>query len=221
MVPSQFPVENRPIYVHPVANMTAKTSEVETPKLLPAIKQIVDSRPTVKGIIHAVSYKLAHFIVDSMNDPRFITHNSTDRQEVLNQFLDSTLPLVLVSPSLERGVSLDGDKCRLIIIAKAPYLSLGDKIISARLYSRGIGNDWYKATMLLTLLQMAGRGVRSKEDYAETFILDDQARKAITERPGFLPSWWLDAITFEMPDENTKISNYLPGRLNLNAPVDR
>jgi Rad3-related DNA helicase len=97
-------------------------------------------------------------------------------------------------------VSLEEDKCRLIIIAKAPYLSLGDRIISTRLYSsKGIGNDWYKATMMLTLLQMAGRGVRSRTDYAETFILDDQARKAILERPKFLPEWFLDALISELP----------------------
>lgn len=202
MVPSQFPIKNRPIYISPVANLTAKTADVEIPKLIPAIREIAASRPTSKGICHAVSYSLAHKIVDAMKDPRFITHNSSDRQETLDRFIASPEPLILVSPSLERGVSLDGDKCRLVIIAKAPYLSLGDKIISARLYqTKIIGNEWYKATMLLTILQMAGRGVRSADDYAETFILDEQAKQAITSRPGFLPSWWLDAVEFRMPED--------------------
>jgi Rad3-related DNA helicase len=200
MVPSQFPIENRPVYIYPVANMTAKTVDVELPKLIPAIKQIADSRPNVRGIVHAVSYKLAHQIVDLIKDPRFITHNSDDRQEVLGNFVNSAGNQILVSPSLERGVSLEEDKCRLIIIAKAPYLSLGDRIISTRLYStKYIGNEWYKATMMLTLLQMAGRGVRSKEDFCECVILDAQAKKAITERPGFLPEWWVNAINFELP----------------------
>jgi Rad3-related DNA helicase len=202
MVPSQFPIENRPIYIYPVANMTAKTVDVELPKLVPVIKQIADARPDVKGIVHAVSYKLAHQIVDLIKDPRFVTHNSDDRQDVLTNFVNSIGNQILVSPSLERGVSLEEDKCRLIIIAKAPYLSLGDRIISTRLYStKYIGNEWYKATMMLTLLQMAGRGVRSKEDFCECFILDAQAKKAITERPGFLPEWWLQAINFELPED--------------------
>lgn len=202
MVPSQFPVKNRPIYVSTVANLTAKTADIEIPKLIPAIMEIAASRPTSKGICHAVSYSLAHKIVDAMKDPRFITHNSNDRQETLDRFIASTEPLILVSPSLERGVSLDGDKCRMVIIAKAPYLNLGDKIISARLFkTKVIGNEWYKATMLLTVLQMAGRGVRSATDYAETFILDEQVKSAITSRPGFLPSWWLDALEFGLPED--------------------
>ena len=199
MIPSQFPVENRPVYIAPVANLTAKTMPTEIPKLIPAIRSIVDSRPTVKGIIHAVSYTLAHRIVDELNDPRYITHNSSDRQETLDRFIQSDEPLILVSPSLERGVSLDEDKARLVIIAKAPYLSLGDKVVSARLYSSRMGSDWYKATMMLTVLQMAGRAVRSATDYAECIILDDQVYQAITSRPGFLPSWWIDAIEFRMP----------------------
>lgn len=199
-VPSQFPIANRPVYIHPAANLTSKTIDTEFPKLLTAIREIVQLRPNVKGICHAVSYSLAHKIVDEMKDPRFITHNSSDRQDVLNKFIESKEPLILVSPSLERGVSLEEDKCRLVIIAKAPYLYLGDKIVSARLYTtKQIGNEWYKATMLLTVLQMAGRGVRSNVDYAETFILDEQVRNTITSHPGFLPDWWLDALEFRLP----------------------
>lgn len=200
MIPSQFPVENRPVYVVPAANLTAKTSDVEIPKLIPAIRRIAASRPNVKGIIHAVSYSLAHKIVDALDDPRYITHNSTDRQETLDRFMESDDPLILVSPSLERGVSLADDLCRLVIVAKAPYLSLGDKIVSARLFSSRMGSDWYKATMMLTVLQMTGRGVRSATDYAECFILDDQVKNAITSRPGFLPGWWMDALEFRLPD---------------------
>lgn len=201
VVPSQFPLKNRQVYIHPVSNMTAKTTNIEAPKLLPMIRQIVDSRPVVKGIIHAVSYKLAHYIVDNINNPRFITHNSNNRQEILDDFITTESPMILVSPSLERGVSLDEDKCRLVIVVKAPYLSLGDKIISSRLYSGAIGQNWYTATMLLTLLQMCGRAVRSKDDFAEMFILDLQAKNAITRYPNYLPSWWLDALEFELPED--------------------
>jgi Rad3-related DNA helicase len=200
MVPSQFTVKNRPVYVQPVVNMTAKTMAVEVPKLIPVIKQIAAKYPNDKGIIHAVSYKLAYQIVDLIADPRFITHNSNDRQEVLDKFVSCKDSSILVSPSLERGVSFNDDLCRFIIIAKAPYLSLGNRIISSRLYSGQIGQAWYTATMLLTILQMAGRGVRSKDDYADTYILDAQAKNAITKNPGFLPEWWLSALDFELPE---------------------
>jgi Rad3-related DNA helicase len=182
--------------------MTARTTDTELPKLIKAIKQIVDDYTDVKGIIHAVSYKLANSIMEGVASPRLITHNSSDRQEVIDRFMSSSDPLILVSPSLERGISLEDELCRVIIICKAPYLYLGDKIVSARLYSGKIGQSWYTATMLLTILQMAGRGVRSKDDFADTYILDQKAKEAITLNPGFLPTWWLDALEFELPRKN-------------------
>jgi hypothetical protein len=51
---------------------------------------------------------------------------------------------------------------------------------------------------------MAGRGVRSKDDFADTYILDQKAKEAITSNPGFLPTWWLDALEFELP---TRLKN--------------
>jgi Rad3-related DNA helicase len=63
----------------------------------------------------------------NINNPRLVTHNTQDRSEVIQRFKKSREPLVLVSPSCERGLSLDDDQCRFIIFAKAPFLSLNDK----------------------------------------------------------------------------------------------
>jgi Rad3-related DNA helicase len=94
---------------------------------------------------------------------------------------------------------LEEDKCRLVILARAFYLSLGDRVVSQRVHSSKIGQAWYTCTMLLSALQACGRGVRSKEDYAETFVLDLQIKNALTKNPSFLPGWFLDAIEFELP----------------------
>jgi Rad3-related DNA helicase len=203
IVPSQFPISNRPIYIHPVANMTAKTVDVELPKLVPVIKQIADSRPNVKILIHAVSYNLANKIFNALNNPRVVIHNGANKQEVIDDFKASDKPLILISPSCERGISLEEDLCRVIIIAKCPFLSLVDRVVSSRIYSSHIGQAWYGCTAALTILQQAGRGVRSKDDYAETFILDQQAKNLIVKNPGWLPEWFLDAMVFELPNNIT------------------
>lgn len=200
-VPSQFPIENRPIYCYPAANMTAKTTDEELPKLIEAIKMIVDSRPNVKILIHAVSYSLANKILEGVDNSRYLTHDNHDRQDVVDYFKASSDPLVLISPSCERGISLEEDLCRVIIIAKCSYLYLGNKIVSARLYSSRIGSAWYGCTAALTILQQAGRGVRSKDDFAETFILDLQAKNLITRNPSYLPMWFREAISFELPKD--------------------
>lgn len=195
--PSTFPPERRPIHIEPVANLTSKTMDAELPALVQRIKEIVDSHPQDKGLIHAVSYKLANQIVNGVQNSRLTTHNSSDRQAKLDYFVESGLPLVMVSPSMERGVNLEQDLCRFIIVAKAPFLNLGDKIVSSRVYSNGtVGRDWYQATMLLTVLQGCGRGMRSEDDYCEVYILDEQFQRVYNKRPLLLPEWWREAVTW-------------------------
>lgn len=108
--------------------------------------------------------------------------------------MNSREPLILVSPSMERGVSLDDSLCRFIIWLKAPYLSMADKLVGARLYGSQIGNIWYKSQMLLSIVQGCGRGVRSDTDYCTTYLLDDQIRKAISKNPGMVPGWFREAL---------------------------
>lgn len=196
LVPSTFPPASRPIHIQPVANLTSKEMDAETPKLIQAIRDIMAQHHNEKGLIHAVSYKLAKAIVDGIASPRLLIHDSGNRQEVLDAFMQSPNPYVLVSPSMERGVSLEQDLCRFIIVAKAPFLYLGDKIVAARVYSSKLGNEWYAAQMLSTVLQMTGRGMRSADDSCSSYILDAQFKRVFEKRPLFLPAWWREAVTW-------------------------
>jgi ATP-dependent DNA helicase DinG len=193
-VPSNFPTERRPIYVETACNLTGKTMDEEVPKMVKRVKEIINLHPKEKGLIHAVSYKLANKIIEGVNSPRLIVHNAKDRQDVLDYFISSPDPLVLISPSLDRGVSLEMDLCRFIIVAKAPFLYLGDKIVAARVYSSKMGSEWYAAVMLTTVLQMCGRGMRSADDRCEAYILDEQFKRVLEKKTKYLPMWFRDAI---------------------------
>ena len=195
-VPSTFPVERRPIIIDPVCNLTRDTMDTEVPKLIVAIKKLLEKHKNEKGLIHCVSYSLANRIYSEINDPRLMIHDGTNRQETLNAFVNSDKPVVILSPSLERGVSLNKDLCRWIVVAKAPYLSLADKQTKARVWSGGIGQEWYTATMMLNVLQMVGRGMRSDDDFCTSYILDYQFNQALMKHPSYLPDWWKDAIVF-------------------------
>lgn len=196
LLPSTFPVERRPIYIESAANLTGKTMDEEIPKLCKRVKEIVDDHPKVKGLIHGVSYKLSRAILDRVADPRLIIHDSQNRQNVLQEFMESDKPLVLISPSMERGVSLQADLCRFIIVAKAPFLYLGDKIVAKRVFSSKIGKEWYAATMLTTVLQATGRGMRSADDFCENYILDDQFKRVFHQKMSYLPAWWKEAVAW-------------------------
>ena len=195
-LPSTFPPENRRVVVNPVADITAKTIDTEIPKLVKEVKKILSLHPNERGMIHSVSYKLANAVYEGVANPRLLIHDSGNRQEVLNEFLLSTTNAVMLSPSMERGISLDMDKARFQIILKMPWLSLGDRIVSARVYGSKMGQEWFQATALLSVLQACGRACRSEDDSSVTYVLDYQFKRVLLQKPLFLPQWFKDAIEF-------------------------
>jgi len=200
-VPSTFDPERSPVHVWPVANLVSTKMAEETPKLIKAIKIILNWHKGERGLLHTVSYKLCKEIVEGVNSSRLITHDSSNRKEIMGEFQDEYNGLrkdaVLVSPSAERGISLDGDKCRFIICCKMPFLSLGDKVVSARLYGGGdIGKLWYRADAMTTVEQQAGRGMRGEDDQVVTYLLDYQIEKVYEKSPLLWSEAFRDSVTW-------------------------
>ena len=203
-VPSTFDPERSPVYMCPVADVTAKNMDIAVPILVKAIKKILKLHPNSRGIIHAVSWQLCQKIMEGVNSPRLITHTSQNRQEVINEFMkeDSIYPIdsCLCSPSSERGLDLRDDLCRWVVVIKCPYPNLGDKLTSSRLYSGEIGRVWYQALSLSVVEQMAGRAMRSSTDSAVTYILDAQVNKLYTQRPSLFSKSFQEQIAGESID---------------------
>jgi Rad3-related DNA helicase len=55
-----------------------------------------------------------------------------------------------------------------------------------------LDKDWYGNQMLKVLVQACGRGVRSEDDYCETYILDGSIFDAINRNKKKLPKFFLD-----------------------------
>jgi Rad3-related DNA helicase len=199
-LPSTFDPERSPVHIWPVADVVSKNLDVAIPKLIEAIKKILEIHKGERGLIHAVSWKLCNQIMEGVNSPRLYTHTSQDRQEVMNDFMDENgsypSDACLVSPSAERGLDLKDDKCRWVVIIKCPYLNVGDKLVSARIYSGAVGRLWFKAQALSTIEQMAGRAMRSAEDSAITYILDAQVNKLYCESPSLFSKSFQEQISF-------------------------
>lgn len=195
-LPSNFPVERRPIHVWPVAEVTHKNTDNAIPKLVKAIKKILAWHPHEKGLIQGVSYSLCRKIFDELKSDRIKIHTPQDRQEVLEEFMVNDDDSVFLSPSCERGVSLEGSKCEFVICIKAPYLSLMDKVTSLRLYSSKIGQVWYKANMMMSVVQSCGRGMRSADDHCVCYLIDSKISEVYTKSPSLWPPWFADAVSF-------------------------
>ena len=104
---------------------------------------------------------------------------------------------MLVASSMDRGIDLPDEACRVQIVLKVPYPSLGDKQVAERLYSTRDGKTWYAVEVARSILQMSGRGVRHVDDYCECVILDSSFVGWYGLWQRLLPAWWRQAVRFE------------------------
>jgi ATP-dependent DNA helicase DinG len=194
-LPSTFPRERRPIYFMPSANMTHKNKNQSWPQIVKAMDKIIAGHPNEKGLVHTVSYPLARYIFESSkHQARLCQHDTENRTSALESFKVSPEPLVMVSPSMERGVDLPNGLCSFIIILKVPYPNLGDIQVSRRLYSASDGPLWYAVQAIRSIVQATGRGMRSPTDHCECYILDGNFGRLFAEYHDLFPSWWREAI---------------------------
>lgn len=81
---------------------------------------------------------------------------------------------------------------------KVPYPNLGDRMVRMRAYMGGEGRAWYQSQTVRTIVQMAGRGMRHKDDWCETYILDSQFGEGVWSRGRQLfPQWFREAMVWE------------------------
>jgi Rad3-related DNA helicase len=100
----------------------------------------------------------------------------------------------MISPSMERGVDLPGGLCRVVIVAKMPYPSLGSPQVNKRIHTGSDGSLWYSRRTIRSLVQMTGRATRFLGDYSVNYILDQQFGNLFEKRGEIFPLWWKDAL---------------------------
>jgi ATP-dependent DNA helicase DinG len=181
--------------------MSRKNEAEAHPLMGAAVLKVASIHPKEKILVHTVSYALNKvvetYLKKSEHYLRTITyHSAGEKQRAIDRYL-YTPSGILLAPSLDRGIDLPGDDCRVIIVCKVPFPSLGDKQISTRLYSKG-GQNWYAVKTIRSLVQMTGRGMRSADDYCETYILDSNFVSMILRKnKHLLPAWWKEALVMD------------------------
>lgn len=179
-----FDVENKKfIFMKPTNVSNATLQDPDTIEYISKVsEQIVNFHASKNdnGIILTPSFKLSEQIADHLRSNKnskvnIIEHTRGNKAEdFVNEFKECGKLSVLISPSIFEGVSLDGDMCRYQILVKAPYASLADKRIH---YIMNYHKEIYELMTLMKIIQGAGRSVRSKDDYADTYALDYNIRR--------------------------------------------
>jgi ATP-dependent DNA helicase DinG len=196
-IASTFPPERRPIFLHPIAEMSKKKFNDSIGPVTAGVGKIISSR-SGRILIHTVSYDLNKYLIDHLPPvrPIYTYSSSIGKQRAVEQYLADP-DAVLLAPSLDRGIDLRDDDCRHIIIPKIPFPNIGDHQIARRMYSKG-GRLWYTVKTVRTLVQMTGRGFRSEDDYCFSYILDRSFMTQIwRQSKHLLPEWWKQALRFD------------------------
>lgn len=203
---SVYEPSRRPIFFIPEARMINKMEEKEYPKMVPALKAVLDHYPDDRVLVHTHSKKLTEFLYKGLEDierPVFAYLTKNEREQAIADY-EETERAVLLAMSLDRGYDGKDDRCRVVVIAKVPAPYLGDKQINARLRTTDDGQVWYAMKTSESLVQMAGRGMRSADDWCKVIVLDSQfgnflqtweIRNPHSERRHRLfPNWFMEAL---------------------------
>ncbi|MGC2573640.1 MAG: helicase C-terminal domain-containing protein [Candidatus Nitrosopolaris sp.] len=229
-VASDFPSQNRPIIPLNIARLDFNTLQQQQVKtiLSGAVENVMTLHRNHKGIVHTTSYKQIDFIkenISQVNKSRLLeTNPERQRDEVIAEHIKSIEPTVLISPSLYTGLDLKDDLSRFQIVIKVPYPDLGDRWINEKKKRSG---QWYNWQTALRLVQAYGRSVRSKEDYAVTYVLDSGFENFVKKNKNILPDWFTQAIQSDLlkaplehaafDGDSSKVST--PSKENHNNPV--
>jgi len=190
-IPSPFPIKNRPIYYIPVGKMSYDKKADTFKDFVPVINKILKKYEDKKGIIHTNSFELASWIDRDIKNPRLVYHDSSNKDEVLEKHFINRNPTVLVSPSMDTGISFDGDKARFQIISKVPYPSLASQKNKMRKQNYP---EWYAYKTVSGIIQAYGRIIRSETDSGDTIIIDASFGDVLRYSSSFIPTWVQNSI---------------------------
>lgn len=189
-IDNEFNYDKSPVVFVNRHKLTYKTKEENLPKVMAILNKILEKHAGQRGIIHSGSYEFTNYIMDwSKNDFRLVKYQgSKEKKEALEEFFEEK-DKVLVGPSILEGLDLKDDVSRFQVFFKVPYPSLGDPLVKAKLQS---GGNWYDWKTSNHIMQGVGRSIRSKDDWAVTYIIDASFGQLLHK--GMFPPSFTDRI---------------------------
>jgi ATP-dependent DNA helicase DinG len=195
---SPFLYEHRKVDFLDVAFLNSRSSFAEEQNAIRKIDEILSKHKTERGLILTSSKKRCFDILSQLspeNKKRIrICHSSnsdgTTQDEKIAQHR-ATSASVLLSSSLWEGVDLKDDDSRFQIIAKAPYKSLGDTRVRAKMNKFP---SWYSSETMMKILQGFGRSIRSEDDWARTYVIDSTINNLVKQTRNIIPKAYWDVL---------------------------
>ena len=182
---SNFDFSESPIYLCKSGYLNYNNYNQNIDKcLMDCIRIAENYHPKDKGIIHTSTntntQKLREKIMYNVpNINRYLFYSNSEEKEKCIEKMksDSSIPYVIVGPSLYEGIDLKDDFGRFNILLKVPYQTLDN-------YSKqkSLRYDfWYKRVTKEKIVQAIGRTNRNKTDWSKTYLIDSCFESIIWE----------------------------------------
>lgn len=192
---NRFDASNRPIYFQPSGSMSWKNKDETIPTLLKDIEKISTTHQEHKGIIHTHNFSIAKYVMENskqkLRKRLFFQMDYETKDEMLEAHKNSENGII-IAPAMHEGLDLKGELSRFQIICKVPYPSFVDnEQLKLRMQ---LNQEYYNWLTALKLVQSYGRSIRSKNDWANTYILDKDFYSFRIRCQKLLPGWFKEAI---------------------------
>jgi ATP-dependent DNA helicase DinG len=203
-VPLDFPAADRPIHLEGCGNMGMKhfspdknPKDPTKPKFVKKVQQIITRHEGQRGIIHCHSNDLSAVLREEVRSPRFLFQDQFDGdKKAMMEAHAKRNDSIIVAPAMAEGFDFKGDLARFQIIAKIPWPSLGDKLISKR---ASLDDSYYGWLTALKLVQSYGRICRFHGDWGYTYIVDSGFDFFYRKHGRMLPVWFREAVNKYAP----------------------
>jgi Rad3-related DNA helicase len=184
-----IPLESRMVNV--IKGLYLSKSFTKWDTYFKLIDRLMTKHSNERGIVHTVSFDLAKKIqegVGPINRKRILVSNNMS--DIMNWLRDNKNGIV-VSASIEKGYDFKDDLSRFQILAKMPFLYLGDPHISLNCKRN---SKWYSRQTILRVIQSVGRSIRGVDDHATTYVVDENFLRLTRENYDLFPDWFKDSI---------------------------
>jgi Rad3-related DNA helicase len=177
VIPSTFDFSNSPIVYSTINKMSYTEKDNSIKHIAQQVIDICNKHNTHRGIIQTGSYAhaktLMSYLPYDILQRCLFYDGSESKKTILNDFLDRNCynddNSILIGPTLIEGLNFPDDMCRFQICIKVPYACLGSEYVRKKME---YVNGWYEYDVLNKLCQGIGRGIRHKNDWCKTYILD-------------------------------------------------
>jgi ATP-dependent DNA helicase DinG len=197
-LPCDFAPQNRPIYFLPCGSMSKGAKNMTLPIVARQTAKLLQLHKDQKGIIHGhskVNCDQLKLHLPEEQQLRLLTYEGSEEKDAtIVSHSESAEPTVLLAQGMAEGLDLKDDLSRFQVILKVPYPYLGNKYIKERME---IDYAWFIWLTALKLIQSTGRSIRSRDDYAETYVLDSDFKTFVGRARNILPQWWYESIVWE------------------------